>query len=125
MSTIIVTIVCAFLGSSALFGFITFMIKRNDDKKGELKEIKECLQTTNDRLDDFDDKLLKAEKDSVRTQLLILMAYYRDDVNEIMKCAEHYFRELDGDWYLTSLFKIYLSDMDMPEPEWLKQVEDK
>ncbi len=124
MSTIILTIVCAFLGSSALFGFITFMIKRSDDKKGELKEIKESVQTTNDRLDDLDGKLLKAERDSVRTQLLILMAYYKDDVNEIMKCAEHYFKTLVGDWYLTSLFKLYLKEKDIPEPEWLMQSEE-
>lgn len=44
------------------------------------------------------------ELDTVRAQLLTLMSEYPEDESEILKVAEHYFKDLDGDWYMTSLF---------------------
>lgn len=59
---------------------------------------------TNSRLDAIVVQLNTLEQDSTRSQLLTLMSNYSDNESEIMKIAYHYFRELDGDWYMTELF---------------------
>ena len=42
--------------------------------------------------------------DTTRNQLLTLMKNYPDNEEEIMKVAKYYFKDLNGDWYMTSLF---------------------
>ena len=59
---------------------------------------------TNERIDALTNKVSDVELDTVRAQLLTLMSEYPDDESEILKVAEHYFKDLDGDWYMTTLF---------------------
>ena len=58
----------------------------------------------NDKLDMIIEKVDTAEEDAVRSQLLILMSNYQGNESEILKVAQHYFQDLDGDWYMTGLF---------------------
>lgn len=88
------TIALAVLGSSVIGVVISQvfeLVKRKLDKKDLTKDITK-------RLD-------KLEKDSVRTQLLILLSdyYYREE--EIMEVARHYFDDLHGDWYMTKMYE--------------------
>lgn len=152
MSPIIITIICAFLGSAGLFAFIQFLIQRHDNRTDVLEEIRkenaqmreehqrdiemlrderleadEILRTERDELNKeihellsmIKEQTLKNERDNVRVQLLLLMADYPDDVSELMHCAEHYFKELDGNWYATPLFVKYLRERGIAAPEWL------
>lgn len=145
MSPIIITIICAFLGSAGLFSFITFLVQRHDNKKdiiGEMREeherdIKklheervaadetlrlerdELIKETHEILSEIREQTLRNERDNVRMQLLLLMADYPDDVSELMHCAEHYFKELEGNWYATPLFVKYLREKGIAAPEWL------
>lgn len=66
--------------------------------------IKEINKDTNAKLDTIIEKVDLAEMDAVRSELLVLMNHYPDNESEIMKVAEYYFNELDGDWYMTGLF---------------------
>lgn len=101
------SIVCIALGSSALFGFIQFLITRRDKKKDDSKVVIE--------------KLNKLEKDICRTQLLELITDYGDNVSEIMKIARHYFEDLNGNWYLSSLFEEWLQKHKMSIPNWFEK----
>lgn len=88
------TIAIAILGSSLLGVIVSQLfelIKRKLDKD-------DITKTITKRLD-------KLEKDSVRTQLLILLSdyYYREE--EIMEVARHYFDDLNGDWYMTKMYE--------------------
>lgn len=65
-------------------------------------------------------KLKKIEKDSVRTQLLVLMSDYPDEQQEIMTIAEYYFRRLKSNWYMTSLFDKWLKKNGLERPIWFK-----
>lgn len=58
----------------------------------------------NDKLDTIITKVNVAEQDATRSQLLTLMSDYPDNESEVLKVAQHYFRDLNGDWYMTSLF---------------------
>lgn len=102
--TTIITIISAIVTSQAIFGFIQFAITRRDTKKN------------------IEGKLTTLEKDTLRTQLLFLIIMQPEEKHEILTIAEHYFSKppkgLDGNWYLTSIFNRWLSDMDIAEPEW-------
>lgn len=59
---------------------------------------------TNKKLDTIIEKVDKTELNATRSQLLTLMSDYPDNESEILKVADYYFNELDGDWYMTDLF---------------------
>ena len=108
-----ITIVCAVLGSAGLFTLIQFLITRHDRKKDRISVVEQ-------QLNNQAEQLKRQEKDSCRTQLLILMADYPKEVSEIMKIGKHYFEDLQADWYLTSLFQKYLEREEITPPLWFK-----
>ena len=90
-------IILAAFASSGLFGLIQFLIKRHDEKKGKSKQLVNSIESLKKKID-------IQERDSCRTQLLLLMAIFPDNIDEIMKIAEHYFKDLKANWYLSSMF---------------------
>lgn len=100
MSSTVTTIIVAILASKALFDFIQFVITRRDTKKN------------------LKDELKKIERDVLRTQLLVLIVLKPEEEQEILTLAEHYFKVLNGDWYLTSIFNRWLTETDTAQPEW-------
>lgn len=65
---------------------------------------------TNKKLDEIIEKVNVAELDAIRSQLLLLISNYPDNESEILKVAEYYFQDLDGDWYVTSIFTKWAED---------------
>jgi len=59
---------------------------------------------TNSKIDKVSDKIDSIELNSTRNQLLTLISDYPDNEDEILKVAKYYFRDLKGDWYMTTLF---------------------
>ena len=100
MSATIITIIVAVISSQAIFGFIQFVITRRDTKRN------------------MDGKLIKLERDILRTQLLMLVLLKPEEEQEILMVAEHYFKDLAGDWYMTGIFNKWLVDYDVAFPEW-------
>ena len=103
------TIVLAVLGSTALSSLIQFLIKRYDEKKDANFNVREKLTTL--------------EKDTLRTQMLLLILMKPEEKKEILTIGEHYFKELKGDWYMTSIFNKWLESSGTAEPEWFEGVE--
>ncbi len=105
MSDTTTTIVLAVIGSNALFAFLQFLIGRHDTKKN------------------IKGKLTVLEKDVLRTQLLLLILLKGEEKQEILTIAEHYFKELHGDWYMTSIFNKWLKEKTIAEPDWFDSKE--
>ena len=70
------------------------------------------------KLSDIEKKLITSEKDTLRTQLLIMLSDYPEETQEIMTIAQHYFGDLKGDWYATSLFNRWITEREVAEPAW-------
>lgn len=105
MNDTTLTIVLAVIGSNGLFALLQFLIGRYDTKtnvKGKLERL---------------------EKDGLRTQLLLLILLKGDEKKEILTIAEHYFRDLHGDWYMTSIFNKWLKEKTIAEPDWFDSKE--
>ena len=99
-------ILIAVLGGGNLILFIKFLIERYD-KKEEKKEF------------NIKDELLKLKKDGIRTQMLVLILLKPDEKKEILTLGEHYFKKLEGDWYMTSIFNKWINEnLDGVKPEW-------
>lgn len=96
------TIILAVVGSTAIAQLIQYFITRHDAKKG------------------LGSKLKVLEKDTIRTQLLLLILLKPEEEQEILTVGEHYFKTLNGNWYMTSIFNKWLSDSDTAKPEWFK-----
>lgn len=94
------TIAVAVLGGLNITQLIIFLVNRHDNKKN------------------VEGKLVVLEKDVLRTQLLFLITMRPAEKQEIMTVAEHYFGQLHGDWYMTSIFNSYIEENEIAKPEW-------
>lgn len=106
-------IVYAVLGSGALSAIIAGIFNLAVNRKGRLGAIE-------GKLTQISEKMATVERDELRTQLLLLLSDYPHETQEIMKLAEHYFRDLKGNWYATSLFNNWLIQNNIARPEWFK-----
>lgn len=97
-------IVIAVLGSGVLSAIISGLFGLMNNKREKL-----------------DKRFNKLEVDIIRTQLLLLLADYPQNTAEIMRVAEHYFHDLNGDWYMTSLFNSWLVENNVAKPEWFNE----
>lgn len=114
------------LTSSNLIALIVFFIKRHDAKKGWMEgfdhKLDDIRKEAEKKDKELEKKLNKLEKDSVRTQLLILMNDYQpEDEHELLQVAEHYFVVLKANWYMTPKFNRFLKKNKIAQPEWLEK----
>lgn len=104
------------LGADALFVFAQFLITRHDRKKDEKDGLRKDIK-------DLKKAARISEKDSCRTQLLLLIADYPEQQEEIMTIAQHYFKDLKANWYMTSLFHKWCKANDIEIPDWASRDE--
>ena len=76
--------------------------------------IKEVNSSVNNRVDaleqKIDDNHTQQELATTRLELMVLMEHDPNNVVEIEKLARHYFLDLDGDMYLTSVFSKWCTE---------------
>lgn len=100
-------IIIAVVGSTALATLVQFFVTRHDNKRNLTKRL--------DRL----------ERDGLRTQLLLLVLLKPGEKQEILTLAEHYFKDLKGNWYMTSIFNTWVEENGIAEPEWFRGGKDE
>ena len=103
--SMILTIILAILGSNGFFAVIQLLITRHDTKKN------------------IKGKLDRLEKDGLRTQLLLMILLKPNEKKEILTLAQHYFVDLNGNWYMTDIFDKWLIEKGDSRPEWFKKEE--
>jgi len=108
-----IKLLLAIVTSQALFTFAQFLISRHDKKKGILAEIKKDIKA----LKEFNKD---ESRDLKRLQLMTLIHIHPEDVSDIMEVAEEYFVNLDGNWYMSSIFRQYLDENKIEHPIWMK-----
>lgn len=110
-------IVIAIIGSGALSAAISGLfavLNRYIDRQNELRN-------KADEIESLKHTLAKLEKDSVRTQLLLLMTDYPNNEQEIQEVAQHYFVDCKGNWYMTNMYSKWLKDNDYVRPDWFQK----
>lgn len=104
-------IVLAAFASTGFFGLIQFFVARHDTKKGKAKQLADSIESLKRKID-------RQERDSCRTQLLLLMSDFPDMKDEILRVAEHYFKDLEANWYMTTLFSVWCEQHNINLPIW-------
>ena len=107
-------IIIAVVGSGALSALIAGIFNLIVNRKGQLSKIEGQLSA-------IEKKLVQTEKDELRTQLLLMISDYPQEQQEILRLAEHYFGELHGNWYATTIFNRWLEKHDIARPEWFER----
>lgn len=126
------TIVSIASGSSVIIALIITLVKPIREKITHAKErekkqqenfeaLRDEIKEVRGAIQEVQNKQQISEKDELRTQLLMLLADYPDEKAEMMKLAEHYFGDLSGNWYLTSLFNKWLETNNIAKPEWFRR----
>ena len=110
MKDYIMPIMLAIIGSGSVFGFIQFLISRKDKK-------------LEDRFEKLEKKMDSQARSSCRTEMLVMMNHYPNEHMEIMRLAKIYFCELQGDFYMTSLFAKWLKEHSIEKPKWFNESE--
>lgn len=107
------------LGGGNVILFIKFLIERYD-RKQERKEEKED-KAADQAQEAIKKKLAILEKDILRTQLLLLILLRPKEQIEILTIGEHYFKDLKGNWYMTSIFNKWIDEEAVTKPEWFNR----
>lgn len=102
-------------------GFIQFYLNRKDKK--EENSIEEKLKPIATDISNILKEQKKAEKDNLRTQLLVMMYSLPNNHEEIMTLAQRYFGDLKGDWFYSSLFNKWLKENGIEKPIWFDNKE--
>ena len=108
------TILTIVLSSNALTVLITAIITAVSNRKTKLKEIEKKLEV-------IEKNQKNAEKDTLRTQLLVMIADFPDETTDILRLAEHYFKDLDGNWVASALFNEWAKEHCESAPTWAKK----
>lgn len=112
MHDIILTVV----GCGLLNVIATAIINALNNRKGRLKVVEE-------KLDKVCDETKKAEKDALRTQLLLMISDFPTNIEGIITLGQRYFGVLHGDWFATAIFNTWLEESGVARPEWFKEEE--
>lgn len=110
-------IILAAFASTGFFGLIQFLVKRHDEKKGKVKQLCDSIEQLKKKID-------RQERDSCRTQLLLLMSDFPDNTDEILKIAEHYFKNLKANWYMSTLFVKWCKKAEITLPDWAMKLKE-
>lgn len=107
----VVVAVIAGVFSGAFFTFLQFLIQRKDSKKQDIEDIKEAIE-------DLKEKIKEIQLGNARTELMLLFNDHPDNEQEVLKQAEKYFVQLNGNFYMTSMFTKWLKLNHINIPGW-------
>lgn len=110
MKEVIVAVIAGVF-SGAFFTFLQFLIQRKDSRKQDMEDIKDAIEEIKGEMQDI--KLGNA-----RTELMLLFNDYPDNEQEVLKQAEKYFVQLNGNFYMTSMFTKWLELNHISIPGW-------
>ena len=108
-------VVLMLAGNTGLFALIIALIQRRDQKKSLLAALKKAVEEIKEKMEAQN---LENKRDMCRQQLLLLMAVYPQEKQEILTVAKHYFVDLGGNWYASSIFQRFLKDNEIEPPLW-------
>lgn len=105
------------LGSTSVLEFLKFLITRKDKNRNcqFTQEDRKRVNETSDKIALLDKRVLALERSEDRTQLLLLIYNDTDNIDAIITLANHYFRVLKGNMYMTSIFTDWAKKHDIDE----------
>lgn len=118
MGAMIWAVIGSCLGSTGLFTLLGQIIRNRQEKNDKKDTLRKEVQELRKEQQELRKDVKRLERDSCRTQLLLMMRDYPDERAEILQLGAHYFGDLDGNWYLSSLFAAWIKKQGIEKPDW-------
>jgi len=106
-------IAIAILGSGALSALISGIFGLIQAKRSRSQEIEDELREVKQKLD-------IAEKDALRTQLMVMIKDFPSEKTDILRLAEYYFDTLEGNWVMSDIFRTWCKSSGTEIPGWFR-----
>lgn len=91
------------LGSGGFFALIQYLISRHDNRSVQFSQIEK-------KLDESLEKSMRNELATTRLQLLFLIQLQPENKDAILKTAQRYFMELDGNGEVWDVFRHWTDE---------------
>ena len=115
------TIIIAILSSGALSALITGLFQYIQTKKSKKDGLESKVGEIAKQQNEIVERLNTAEKDALRTQLMVLIKDFPDERTDILRLGETYFNKLGGNWILTDIFARWCDANGVQIPSWFNR----
>lgn len=115
------TLIVGVLSSASLVALINGLFQRKRDKESKSTG----LESKVDTLVEDQMKMMKAQKkqegDIIRVELKLMISSFPEKEEDILRLAEHYFKDLHGNWVMATTFKQWLDERGLEIPQWYSE----
>ena len=112
------TIIIAILSSGALSALITGLFSLLQTRRSR----KSGLESKVDSIAETQEKIIKAQErhegDILRVELKLMISDFPTKEDDILRLAEHYFKDEGHNWVMSAVFLTWLQDRGLPTPPW-------
>lgn len=115
------TIIIAIISSGALSALITGLFQYLQTKRSKKDGLESKVDALAKSQNQINDRLILAEKDALRTQLMVLIKDFPDERTDILRLGQTYFDTLGGNWILTDIFARWCAENDVQIPSWFNR----
>lgn len=117
------TIILALISSGVLSTLITALFQYLQNRKSR----KDGLESKVDKIAADNADIKKAQKktegDIIRVELKLMISNFPDEESDILRLAEHYFKDLHGNWVMATTFNAWLKSRGLASPDWYDKEE--
>ncbi len=115
------TIIIAIISSGLLSVIITEVFGLFKAKRSKKDGVESKLSALIDEQKDIRNLIKQQEKDSLRTELKLMISDFPDEESDILRLAEHYFRDLHGNWTMSNIFTRWCKEREIEIPTWVNK----
>lgn len=115
------TIIIAIISSGLLSVIITEVFGILKAKRSKKDGVESKLSALIEEQKDIRTLIKRQEKDALRTELKLMISDFPDEETDILRLAEHYFKDLNGNWTMANIFTRWCKEKGIDLPAWVKQ----
>lgn len=112
------TIVLALISSGVLSTLITALFQYLQTKKSKADGLESKVDKLTGDIAEITKAQKKAEGDIIRVELKLMISDFPGEESDILRLAEHYFKDLHGNWVMATTFSAWLESRGLPSPSW-------
>lgn len=112
------TIILALISSGVLSTLITALFQYLQNRKSRKDGLESKVDKLGTDITEITKAQKKAEGDIIRVELKLMISDFPDEESDILRLAEHYFKDLHGNWVMATTFNAWLKSRGLPSPSW-------
>lgn len=112
------TIVLALISSGVLSTLITALFQYLQNRKSRKDGLESKVDKLTGDIAEITKAQKKAEGDIIRVELKLMISDFPDEESDILRLAEHYFKDLKGNWVMATTFNAWLKQRGLESPSW-------